>query len=508
MSSNDVLIERSPPQRLLRRPRAASPSRAPWLLDFLPGLLAIADWCAILATGCLANLLVGHGGDAATADQPMVHPSLHPAILPLAIVLAATLTVDFIYLFGGYATQSLFRSGTLVASSCAGWLASAVFFIAAIAALGCLEALTGPAAELWYVMALLYLVAARAAVVWQVAHWRRQGRLLPRVAVLGATREAADLAARLSATHEATVVGLFLEGDPPGSSSGNGSELRKVFSGKAGTTDDLVALATAGAVDQVVLAQPWTSPGSLHRTIARFAGFETMLSIEPALPPLKLSLLQFDFIGGVPAITLQRRPLSGWGAAAKRLEDVVISLVALVLLAPVLLVIAILIKLDSPGPVLFRQERYGFRNNRFFVYKFRSMRHESSEDRAVPQAQRNDPRVTRVGAFLRRSSLDELPQLLNVLWGEMSLVGPRPHAAAHNEKYAQLIDGYLARHRMKPGITGWAQVNGARGGTESPQQMQRRLEYDLSYIANWSLHLDFKVLLMTIPAVLRGTNAY
>ena len=416
--------------------------------------------------------------------------------------------MDFIYVFGGYAARCLSRGSTLVATACSGWLASTVSFIVAIAALGYLEVLTGPAIELWCAAGLLYLVLARAAVVWQVAHWRRQGRLLPRVAVLGASREAADFAARLSATHEATVLGLFLEGGPLPSATGEGFELPKGFSGKAGTTDDLVALAAAGSVDQVVLAQPWPSPHSLHRTIARFAEFETMLSIEPALPPLKLSLLQFDFVGGVPTITLQRRPLSGWGAVAKRLEDVVIGFVALLLLTPVLLVIAVLIKLDSPGPVLFRQERYGFRNNRFFVYKFRSMRHESAEDRLVPQAQRNDPRITRVGAFLRRSSLDELPQLLNVLWGDMSLVGPRPHAAVHNEKYAQLIDGYLARHRMKPGITGWAQVNGARGGTESPQQMQRRLEYDLSYIANWSLHLDAKVLLMTIPAVLRGTNAY
>jgi Undecaprenyl-phosphate glucose phosphotransferase len=504
MSSNDVLIERSPPQPVLNQPRAASSSGAPWLLGFLPGLLAIADWCAILATGFLANLLVAHGGGPAAA----VPPSVHPAILPLAIVLAATLTVDFIYMFGGYAPRSLFRGSTLVATACSGWLASIASFIAVVAALGYLEALTGPAAVFWCVGGLLYLLLARGIVFWQVAHWRRQGRLLPRVAVLGTTREATDLAARLSDTHEATVVGLFLEGEPPLSPTGKDFERPKGFPGRAGTTDDLAALAADGAVDQIVLARPWPSPRSLHRIIARFAEFETMLSIEPALPPLKLSLLQFDFIGSVPAITLQRRPLSGWGAAAKRLEDVVISLVALVLLAPVLLLIAIVIRFDSPGPALFRQERYGFRNNRFCVYKFRSMRHESAEDRLVPQAQRNDPRITRVGAFLRRSSLDELPQLLNVLWGDMSLVGPRPHAAAHNEKYAQLIDGYLARHRMKPGITGWAQVNGARGGTESPQQMQRRLEYDLSYIANWSLHLDVKVLLMTIPAVLRGTNAY
>lgn len=489
MSSNDVLIERSPrpsnddtASRVFQQPRASSSSGAPGLLGFLPGLLAIGDWCGIVATGCLSNLLSAH---AATA----VHP--------LALLLAATLAVDFIYLSGGYSMRTALKGTSLLATAFSGWAGCVAAFIVISAALGYIEAWTGRTAELWAGAGLLYLLLARGVVAWWVAHWHQQGRLLPRVAVLGANREAADLAMRLRATQEVNVVGLFLEGEPPNNPLG-----------VAGTTDDLVSLAAAGAVDQVVLASPWPSPGSLRRTIARFAEYSTMLSIEPALPPLNVSLLQFDFIGGVPTMTIQRRPLSGWGAAAKRLEDVVISLLALVLLAPVLLVIAILIKVDSPGPVLFRQERYGFRNNRFFVYKFRSMRHETVENRLVPQAQRNDPRITRIGALLRRTSLDELPQLLNVLWGDMSLVGPRPHAAAHNEKYAQLIDGYLARHRMKPGITGWAQVNGARGGTESPQQMQRRLEYDLCYIANWSLQLDLKVLVMTIPAVLRGTNAY
>ena len=207
-------------------------------------------------------------------------------------------------------------------------------------------------------------------------------------------------------------------------------------------------------------------------------------------------------------LSTYHRPLSAYGAGAKRLEDITIGLLALLLLAPLFIAIAILVKVDSRGPVIFRQERVGFGNRRFFVFKFRTMRHEATSDPQVPQAKRNDPRVTRVGAVLRRFSLDELPQLFNVLSGDMSLVGPRPHAAAHNEKYALLIDGYLTRHRMKPGLTGWAQVHGERGRTETVQHMQRRLEYDLYYIANWSLYLDLKVMLMTIPAIIRGTNAY
>ena len=192
----------------------------------------------------------------------------------------------------------------------------------------------------------------------------------------------------------------------------------------------------------------------------------------------------------------------------KRAEDVALSLLLLVLVAPAILLIALLIKIDSRGPVFFRQERYGFNNQRIMVCKFRSMHHEPHPDPSVPQARRNDPRLTRLGAILRRTSLDELPQLFNVLSGDMSLVGPRPHATAHNEKYARLINGYLGRHRMKPGITGWAQVNGCRGETETIDQMRQRLALDLHYIANWSLLLDLRILLITIPVVIRGTNAY
>lgn len=194
--------------------------------------------------------------------------------------------------------------------------------------------------------------------------------------------------------------------------------------------------------------------------------------------------------------------------AAKRLADVIVSALGLIACAPLLVAIAVLIKLESRGPVIFRQERHGFRNTRFFMLKFRTMKHASAVDPQVTQATRADPRTTFIGSWLRRLSLDELPQLINVLRGDMSIVGPRPHAVPHNERYAVLIDNYLARHNVKPGLTGWAQVNGERGQTETTEAMQRRLDCDLYYIANWSLRFDFKIFVMTFPAVMRGHNAY
>ena len=210
-------------------------------------------------------------------------------------------------------------------------------------------------------------------------------------------------------------------------------------------------------------------------------------------------------VGDIPVVSLMTRPLSDLSVLVKRLEDLVLGSLFFILLTPVMAVIALLIKLDSPGPVLFRQARAGFNNRPFTVIKFRSMR--LHDDAQVRQAARDDDRITRIGRFLRRTSLDELPQLLNVIAGDMSLVGPRPHALAHDREYSQAIDSYIARHRMKPGLTGWAQVNGWRGETETLDKMRKRIEHDLYYVDEWSLYFDLKIILMT-PRVLKHENAY
>jgi putative colanic acid biosysnthesis UDP-glucose lipid carrier transferase len=191
----------------------------------------------------------------------------------------------------------------------------------------------------------------------------------------------------------------------------------------------------------------------------------------------------------------------------KRLVDVVFSSFVLILLAPLLVLIGIGVKLSSPGPVLFKQRRHGIHNREIIVYKFRSMR-VMEDGTAIPQATRNDARVTPFGAFLRSTSLDELPQFINVLQGRMSIVGPRPHAIAHNEAYRKLIDGYMLRHRVKPGITGWAQINGHRGETDTLEKMKRRLKCDLNYINHWSLALDLQIILRTVLVFFKTQDVY
>ena len=208
-------------------------------------------------------------------------------------------------------------------------------------------------------------------------------------------------------------------------------------------------------------------------------------------------------MAGLPLLTLSESPLIGNHKLFKAVEDRIIASIALVLLSPLMLIVAILIKLDSPGPVIFRQSRTGWNGREFHIWKFRSMRLHQPENGEVRQATRDDDRITHIGRFIRKTSIDELPQLFNVLSGKMSLVGPRPHAIEHNTDYDKRIRAYMTRHRIKPGITGLAQINGYRGETDTLEKMKKRVEFDMQYINNWSFWLDIEILLKTIPALLR-----
>lgn len=467
------------------RPARTSRGNSDDLQERLPGLLLVSDWLGIATTGFVLESLSG-----AQEHEPLLHS--------LGVLLGATATSNYLHLAGAYEFRSAARLTVQLVKVSIAWAAAFISLVAIGYAVGHPEQFLSPWASLWFLASWLFLAATRCVVARQISSWRRNGRLKRSVAIFGAGPQAVALARHLKArSDEANVLGLFTDGD-----------FSMAAGDVAGDGDALAALAGSGAVDEVILALPWSSHAELNSAIAKFAACHVEVGIDPGISGIAYSPKGFSLVAGIPTLTVQRRPLAGWGAPVKRAEDVVLVSLLLLLLAPVLLLIALMVKIDSRGPLLFRQERYGFNNNRVVVNKFRTMHHDPNPDPSVPQARRNDPRVTRLGAFLRRTSLDELPQLFNVLRGDMSLVGPRPHATAHNEKYAALINGYLGRHRMKPGITGWAQVNGWRGRTETTEQMRRRLEHDVFYIENWSLLLDIKILLKTVPVVVWGDNAY
>ncbi len=274
-----------------------------------------------------------------------------------------------------------------------------------------------------------------------------------------------------------------------------------------GSLADLAAYVREHDIDEVYITLPMSSQPRIAGLLESVHGTTASVYYVPDVPGIGIIQGRLHHINGVPVLGLCESPFVGINEVVKRASDVVLASFLLTLTAPVMLLIAIGIKLTSPGPVLFRQRRNGLDGHEITVLKFRSMTTQD-DGPAIAQAGRNDPRITRFGAFLRRTSLDELPQFINVLQGHMSIVGPRPHAVAHNEIYRQAIKAYMVRHKVRPGITGWAQVNGLRGETESVERMQARVEYDLAYLRNWSLWLDLRIVLRTIRLMFFDRNAY
>ena len=275
-----------------------------------------------------------------------------------------------------------------------------------------------------------------------------------------------------------------------------------------GRLDGLAGYVEARQVDQVWIALPMREQAQIAYVLRQLEHSTAEIKLLPDLFGLQLLNHSVEQMGGLPVLNLRSSPMDGPAQVVKAVMDRVLASLILLLIAPLLAAIAIGVKLSSPGPVLFRQLRHGMGGKPIEVWKFRSMRVHEEHDGQVTQARRGDARVTRFGAFLRRSSLDELPQFFNVLQGSMSIVGPRPHALAHNEQYKTLVDRYMQRHRVKPGITGWAQVNGLRGETDTVSKMARRVEFDLFYMQNWSPWFDLRIIVMTVFKGFTAANAY
>jgi putative colanic acid biosysnthesis UDP-glucose lipid carrier transferase len=274
-----------------------------------------------------------------------------------------------------------------------------------------------------------------------------------------------------------------------------------------GTLNHVMAKVRAGGIDEVMVALPAAQSGFLEDIIRNLRLLPVDLTVVPDFGNCQFKCLDVDCIGSMNLVSIQKKPIAEWNGFQKAVEDYVLATIALIIFLPAMLVIALLIKLDSKGPVIFRQRRHGSNHKIIEVWKFRSMKvMEDGEN--VKQASKDDDRITRVGRILRKTSLDELPQLLNVLAGDMSLVGPRPHALTHNDQYTQLLDNYAGRHRVKPGITGWAQVHGLRGEITAPELMEQRLRYDLEYIDNWSIWFDLQILLWTVIFGFVSKTAY
>ncbi len=467
------------------------PPRGDWLApSLITGSLRLVDVAVVLASGLLA-----YYARFATLGVDTFK------IYSLAIGCLVTLNV--FQLAGLYQFQHL----TNLVEQARRLLVAWPLVIGSLLMLGFAAGLLDEVSRAWVAMWLLFgfvgLAAARALGRLQILRWYQAGRLTLNIAVIGAGEHGRRFIEHLrQQERHVNIIGLFDD---------RRDRIPDFIAGfpVLGTVDDLLLFARRYRIDQVVVALPWGAEDRLLNWLKKLKTLPADIRLCPDVIGFHLPHRGVSHIAGVPMLNVFEKPIAGWDSVVKAVEDRVLASLILLMIMPVMLVVAAAIKVTSPGPVFFKQKRYGFNNEIIEVYKFRSMHVDRcSTDATVAQATKDDDRITPLGRILRKTSLDELPQFINVVRGEMSIVGPRPHAVAHNEQYAKLIDEYLARHKVKPGITGWAQVNGLRGETDTLDKMERRVQYDLHYIENWSLAFDIRIILMTLLVGFTHPNAY
>jgi Undecaprenyl-phosphate glucose phosphotransferase len=361
----------------------------------------------------------------------------------------------------------------------------------------------------FFFVGLAALIAERLFLRTMVRSWARQGRLDRRTIVVGSDQNGEQLVAALKVQDDSDidVLGVF--------DDRNDARALETCAGspKLGKVDDIIEFARRTRIDLVLFALPISAETRILEMLKKLWVLPVDIRLSAHTNKLRFRPRSYSYLGEVPTLDVFEAPITDWDLVMKWLFDHVVGFLVLLLALPVMGLVALAIKLDSRGPVLFRQKRFGFNNERIDVFKFRSLYHEHADPTASRVVTRNDSRVTRVGRFIRKTSLDELPQLFNVVFkGNLSLVGPRPHAVQgklQSRLFDEAVDGYFARHRVKPGITGWAQINGWRGEVDTDEKIQKRVEFDLYYIENWSVLLDLYILLKTPLALMtKNENAY
>ena len=478
--------------------RAAELQRPAWLAPEIAAFVVGAlDFCVVLAAAAAAFVAY-----SAITDQTVGEPRRHI----LTAFLAATLFAGVFERLGGYRLKQLARLHWQLTRILVAWgvTMSVVLLLAFLSKTS--ETYSRGWTLVWIIAAPLLLLAGRCLLHAAVATRTGAGYLARNIAIVGAGNEGQRLIARLREEQENSVVirGVFDDRKTRVPGSVCGLSVR-------GTTDDLLHFARQAPIDEVIMALPLDAEQRLKSLCDKMKALaiDVRVSIEPLAETFNVRGL--GYVGTVPVLEVVDRPLKNWRAFSKWVEDTLLGLFLLVLVGPLMVLIAALIKLDSPGPVFFVQKRFGFNNEVIRVLKFRTMHIDCADPSGAQRTVRDDPRVTRVGRILRSLSLDELPQLINVVRGDMSLVGPRPHAVAMkagDRLYCEAVEQYLHRHRVKPGITGWAQVNGLRGEVDTMEKAHARVMHDLYYIEHWSLWLDLKILLKTVRTLFSLEHAY
>lgn len=354
------------------------------------------------------------------------------------------------------------------------------------------------------ILSVFGFILFRSSIRIAIHHFRKHGYNNRRVVIVGESSVGIHLVKSILKTPwlGLRILGYYMVSNNDVANKYNGLDIKML-----GGLSELVAAAKLGEIDKIYVTLPMEEQGVINYILSELADTTCTVLLVPNIFICNIIHSRTEIINGLPIVSLYDTPMDGVNKILKRCEDVLLSIVILIFISPVLAIISLIIKTTSPGPVLFKQLRYGLDGKAIEVWKFRTM-NVMENGETIIQATKNDSRITPVGGFLRKTSLDELPQFINVLKGDMSIVGPRPHAISHNEQYRKLIQGYMLRHKIKPGITGWAQVNGYRGETDTLDKMEKRLEYDLEYIRRWGVFFDLKIIYLTIFKGFVNKSAY
>ncbi len=425
----------------------------------------------------------------------------------LSLVLVPFATILFMQIADAYQVQALRGALKTSPKYLSSWLISfgilfAVFYFARIEA-----AFDRSWIMTWLFVGIVWMTLERIFISFAIRHWARNGTMERRAVVVGGGEPAKQLIRALEhqPENDIRICGIF--------DDRNESRSPVMIAGypKLGTVDELVEFARLARLDMLIISLPMAAEARIMHLLKKLWVLPLDIRLAAHANKLHFRPRAYSHVGSVPMLDIFDKPIRDWDSVAKRVFDVVFSVIALTLLWPVMVATAIAIKLDSPGPVFFVQKRHGFNNETINVLKFRSMYTNMSDPTAKNAVTKGDPRVTKVGRFIRKTSIDELPQFFNVLRGQLSLVGPRPHAVeaqTRDRRFGDVVEGYFARHRVKPGVTGWAQINGWRGEIDNDEKIKLRTAFDLYYIENWSLLFDLKILFLTPIRLLNTENAY
>lgn len=426
---------------------------------------------------------------------------------PLVIVLGSFITVTILGISQAYEFRVLSHPSKYIQRFLAAW--SIAFALLSI--LGFLFKVSEGFSRVWfgtwYITGFITLILFRAIAARLMRRWARNGVIERRAVIVGGGKAAETLIRAIEAQNDndIRICGIFDDRDdrrsPP------------IVAGypKLGTINELIEFARIARIDMLIVSLPLKAEKRVLAMLKKLWVLPVDIRLSAHTHDLQFRPRSYSFIGKVPLLDIFDKPITNWDSVAKRAFDILFSLLGIIVFSPIMLATAIAIKLNSKGPILFKQRRHGFNNEIIEVYKFRSMFTEMCDPAAKQVVTRNDPRVTRVGRIIRKTSIDELPQFFNALFGSLSLVGPRPHAISaqsHDTLFNEVVDGYFARHRVKPGVTGWAQISGWRGEIDSTEKIRMRTEYDLDYIENWSLWFDLKILFLTPIRLMQSENAY